>query len=484
MALSVQDAALPRLVLAAPASGHGKTTVATGLMAALTSSGMEVSGHKVGPDYIDPSYHALATGRAGRNLDPHLQGTERIVPLLRHGAARPRPAEIAVVEGVMGLFDGALGTEGFASTAHVARLTASPVVLVVDASAAARSVAALVHGFATFDPGVHVAGVILNKVGSPRHEAELRASLDSIGMPVLGALHRSDAVSAPSRHLGLVPVHERHRESGHLLDALRAWIADGVDLEALVRVARTAGALTEPEWDPAAALGTGAVPTGPTPTTPSGPRPVVAAAAGAAFTFRYAENVELLEAAGVDVVDIDPTHDEVLPDGCSGLYFGGGFPEVHAAPLAENAPLRRAVAHAAGRMPVVAECAGLTYLCRELDGQPMAGVLDASARMTERRTLGYRTATAAGDNVLAATGDDVTGHEFHRTRVTPDAGPAPAWLLAAGPGRGDGDAAATGTPEGFAGPLLHASYLHVHWAGRTSLPARFAAAARRAQHAT
>ncbi|WP_420813842.1 cobyrinate a,c-diamide synthase, partial [Phytoactinopolyspora endophytica] len=198
------------MVIAAPASGQGKTTVASGLMAALRDRGFEVSGHKVGPDYIDPGYHALATGRPARNLDPHLQGEDQIVPLLLHGArAGSRPAEVAVIEGVMGLFDGALGTEGFASTAHVAKLTDTPVVLVVDASAASRSVAALVHGFATFDPHVSLAGVILNKIGSERHATEVKAALSSTGVPVFGVLRRSEGIETPSRHLGLVPVGER-----------------------------------------------------------------------------------------------------------------------------------------------------------------------------------------------------------------------------------------------------------------------------------
>jgi cobyrinic acid a,c-diamide synthase len=456
MALTANDARLPRLVIAAPASGHGKTTVATGLMAALRDRGLEVSGHKVGPDYIDPSYHALATGRPGRNLDPHLQGEELIVPLLRHGAQAGRAADVAVIEGVMGLFDGALGTEGFASTAHVARLTSTPVVLVVDASAAGRSVAAVVHGFATFDAQLTLAGVILNKVGSDRHEAELRAAVRGVGMPVLGALRRSEHLEVPSRHLGLVPAGERHAEAADMLSRLRRWIAAGVDLEAVMRVALTAPPLTRPAWGPTTALD-GEI---------YDPKPVIAVAAGRAFTFRYTENVELLTAAGVEVVDIDPLSDEALPDGCSGLYFGGGFPEIHAESLSANAALRTAVAAAARRMPVVAECAGFTYLCRELDGLAMTGALDASARMTERRTLGYRIATAASDNLLARVGDQVTGHEFHRTHVTPAHGPAPAWEM-------------NGCSEGFAGPLLHASYLHVHWAGHPELARRFADAARR-----
>ncbi|WP_020421888.1 cobyrinate a,c-diamide synthase [Amycolatopsis sp. ATCC 39116] len=436
-----------RVVIAAPASGHGKTTIATGLMAALRARGLAVSGHKVGPDFIDPGYHSLATGRPPRNLDPFLQGESLLVPLLRHGSAG---ADIAVIEGVMGLFDGQLGTEGYASTAHVARLLGAPVVLVVDASAASRSVAAMVLGFARYEPGVEIAGVILNKLGSPRHEEEIRAALVRTGIPVLGALRRSDDIHAPSRHLGLVPAAERDAESRELLPKLAAWVADGVDLEAIVRVARSAPALTAPAWEPSGSY--------------SGPRRVVAAAAGPAFTFRYTETVELLAASGVDVVDLDPLHDKTLPEGCAGLYFGGGFPEVHVEDLSANAPLREELAAAIrSGMPVVAECAGLLYLCRELDGLPMVGALDASAVMTKRGALGYRTASAPVDHLLARAGERVTGHEFHRTVVTPRAGAVPAWEW-------------DGVAEGFASSTLHASYLHVHWAGHPALAHRFAAA--------
>jgi cobyrinic acid a,c-diamide synthase len=451
----------PRVVVAAPGSGQGKTTVATGLMAALRARGLAVSGHKVGPDYIDPGYHALATGRPGRNLDPHLQGEERIVPLLLHGAATPVPADIAVVEGVMGLHDGAIGRAGFASTAHVARLIQAPVLLVVDVTGTSRSVAALVHGFATFGSGPTIAGVILNKVGSPTHEAEIREALAATGVPVLGALGRDAALRTPSRHLGLVPAAERGAVAEQTVRALGAKVGAAVDLDAVLAIARRAPELTAEPWAPATAT--------------AGPALPVAVAAGQAFTFRYAETDELLAAAGLTVVPVDPTRDEALPAGCAGLYLGGGFPEVHAAELSANARLRRAVAAAVdGGLPVVAECAGLLYLCRTLDGAPMVGAIDATAEMTERLTLGYREATAPGPNVLADAGTPVTGHEFHRTRVRPGAGARPAWRYRPRPSVPHG--VAKPVEEGFVAGSLHASYLHVHWAGHPEVAARFAAA--------
>ena len=224
---------VPRLVVAAAASGQGKTTVAVGIMAALSRRGLSVAPVKVGPDYIDPGYHALATGRPGRNLDPWLQGEERLLPLLLHGFRSPAPADLAVVEGVMGLFDGRLGTDGWASTAHVAKATTSPVVLVVDISSAARTVAATVHGLRTFDPAVTVAGVVLNKSGSPRHADEVRRSVEATGLPVLGVLPRDAGVSAPSRHLGLVPAAER-ADAQAALDHLAEQTAEYVDLDGLV----------------------------------------------------------------------------------------------------------------------------------------------------------------------------------------------------------------------------------------------------------
>ncbi|MFC7328810.1 cobyrinate a,c-diamide synthase [Marinactinospora rubrisoli] len=447
------------MVIAAPASGSGKTTIATGLMAALTARGARVSGHKVGPDYIDPGYHALATGRPPRNLDPVLCGEDRVVPLFRHGSAG---ADIAVIEGVMGLFDGAAepahfhGPGDFGCTAHVAHLLGAPVVLVVDAARAGRSVAALVHGFRSYDPHVRVVGVILNQVASDRHERLLRSALEDVGTPVLGAVRRTGAVVTPSRHLGLIPAAERAAQARAAVAELGALVAASCDLDAIVAAARSAPPLAGDSWDPATEVA-----------RPEGTAPRIAIAGGPAFTFGYTENAELLRAGGAQMVTVDPLSDEKLPDGTSALVIGGGFPEVHAADLSANEALRNAVAaFAAGGGPVVGECAGLLYLCRSLDGAPMCGVLPADARMTDRLTLGYRAAVAVRDSVLAAAGTRVSGHEFHRTAVTPAHGAAPAWQWRAG------------APAGFAGPALNASFLHLHWAGAPHLAARLLGAAR------
>lgn len=440
---------LPRLVIAAPASGHGKTMIATGLIAALRATGLEVSGHKVGPDYIDPGYHALAAGRPGRNLDPWLVGEHRIAPLLLHGAATPRPADVAVIEGVMGLHDGAVGRAGFASTAHVARLVSAPVVLVLDTTAQGRTAAATVLGMQRFDPGVTVAGVVLNRVGTDRHERLLRDAMAEVGVPVLGSVARSDAVVTPSRHLGLIPAAERSAEAASIVAALGELVRDSVDLDAVLALARSAPPLDAVAWDPACEV------------TPGPGKPVVAIASGPAFTFGYAETLELLRAAGADVVAFDPLLDASLPDRTAAVVLGGGFPELHAEQLAANRALVAQLADFDG--PVAAECAGLLYLCKAVDGTPMVGRIDAVAHMSATLTLGYREAVADVDSPVAAAGQVVRGHDFHRTVTDPSHGTDAVWRYA-------------GERHGFASGRLAAAYLHTHWAGHPAAAERLVAA--------
>lgn len=444
-----------RLVVAGTHSGVGKTTVASGLMAALSSKGYEVAPFKVGPDFIDPSYHTLAAGRPGRNLDAFLSGPELIGPLFAHGA---RGADIAVIEGVMGLFDGKNGGGDLASTAHVSKLLDAPILLVVDARAMARSVAALVHGYTSFDPDVRVAGVVLNRVGSATHEKMLRDALEPLGIPVLGVLRRDADIHTPDRHLGLVPAAERREEARRSLDALGSVVAGSLDLDAVLRVARSAGPLRADSWSPEA----------PEEERTGGVR--VAVAAGPSFSFLYRENVELLEGAGAEVMSFDPTTDEEVPVGTDALYLGGGFPETYAEALSANRPMRESVRRfAAEGRPIVAECGGLLYLARELDGHSMCGVLDVTARMTDRLTLGYREARALADSPLAVEGAAVRGHEFHYSAVEPEAGENAAWDLA---GRG---------PEGFIAGNVYASYLHTHWAAMPEIPRRLVHAASRTE---
>jgi cobyrinic acid a,c-diamide synthase len=454
------------VVVAGTHSGVGKTTVATGLMAAFAERGRRVAGFKVGPDFIDPSYHALATGRPGRNLDAFLSGPELVAPLFAHGAAG---ADLAIVEGVMGMFDGAGGAGELASTSQVAKLLGAPVLLVVDCSAMAQSVAAVVHGFTSFDREVGVAGLVLNRVASDRHEELLRQALDPLRVPVVGVLRRHASLATPERHLGLVPAAERRAAARRTVAELSAAITQACDLPAIAAIAAAAPGISSTPWVPAIP---GGAPT-PRPSHAGAPSlqrdPLrIGVASGPAFTFLYQENLELLEAGGAELAPVDPTADESLPDRVAALYLGGGFPETHAEALAANQPLRAAVRRfAAAGGPVVAECGGLLYLAHTLDGHAMCGVLAAEGRMTGRLSLGYRRAEAAVASTVAGRGVTVRGHEFHYSRVEPAAGSDAAWLL-------DGD-----RPEGFVAGGVHASYLHTHWAAFPELPARLLEAARK-----
>jgi len=425
----------PRLVVAGVSSGVGKTTVATGLMAALRCAGHRVASAKVGPDYIDPGYHALATGRPGRNLDSWICGEEAIAPLAGRAGAG---ADLLVIEGVMGLFDGSAGDGPDASSASVARLLSAPVVLVVDASAMSGSVAALVHGFASWDPTCPLAGVVLNRVGSPGHETLLRDALAGLGVPVLGALRRDPSLTWRDRHLGLVPVAEDPAGVARSIAALGDAVAAQVDLDAVVAVARSAPRIDVD--DPPAARRAG--------------RARVAVAAGPAFSFVYQDNLEALGSAGADLLAFDPTSDAALPSDATGLYLGGGFPEVFAEHLADNVPLLADARRRIGAgMATWAECGGLLWLSASLDGHRLAGVVPADARMTDRLTLGYRRATQQRPSPLGPAGTELRGHEFHYSTIEP-AGDGLELTGRFGRGR-----------AGWLGPSLFASYLHLHLGG-------------------
>ncbi|UXA08741.1 cobyrinate a,c-diamide synthase [Mycobacterium sp. SMC-2] len=445
---------VPAVVIAAPASGSGKTTVATGLIGALRRAGHAVAPFKVGPDFIDPGYHGLAAGRPGRNLDPVLVGEELVGPLYAHGSGG---ADIAVIEGVMGLFDGRIGPSaaGLAqgSTAQVAGLLGAPVILVVDARGQSHSIAALLHGFSTFDAATRVRGVILNRVGSVRHEHVLRQACEQAGVAVLGAIPRVAELEVPTRYLGLVTAVEYGQRARLAVEAMTDLVAGHVDLAA---VAAVAASRAGPAWDPVTAVGE----------TP-GKGATVAVAAGKAFSFAYAEHAELLRAAGADVVEFDPLADP-LPGGTDAVLLPGGFPEQFTAELSANDAVRRQINElAAAGAPIHAECAGLIYLATELDGHPMCGVLAGSARFTPDLTLAYRDAVAVADSPLYSAGQRAVGHEFHRTTVTFTDSYQPAWVY-----RGnEADTVRDGVVHGG----VHAAYLHTHPAAAPAAVARFVA---------
>lgn len=424
-----------RLVIAAPASGSGKTTVAAGLAAALAARGLVVQPFKVGPDFLDPAVHAWVTGRAARNLDLWM-GSPRWVRWVFAEAAAD--ADVSLVEGVMGLFDGRGAGSGRASTAHVARVLRAPVVLVVDARGMGQSLGAVLHGFATWRADVRLGGVIANQVGSVAHAERLRRAAEAAGVPFLGWLPRTAEIHWPGRHLGLVPPAESPADPDWTTRLAR-WVEQGVDVPAVLRLARSAAPLPGPSRPPRV------VPLD---------RPVrVAVAEDAAFLFYYRENLALLEQLGARLVRFSPLAGDPLPD-AEALYLGGGYPELHAAGLAATAARYRA-ALAARRPLTLAECGGLMYLARTLttaDGRtyPMVGAVPMDVTMESRvQALGYRS-VRAGPRGVFPPGAAFRGHEFHYSRVTRrDAGP-PAWTA--------GD-----TTDGFAAPWISAGYVHLYF---------------------
>jgi cobyrinic acid a,c-diamide synthase len=442
--------AVPRVVIAAPSSGHGKTAVAVGLLAALRARGLTTAGFKIGPDHVDAAYLGLAAGRPGRNLDPRMVGAAKVGPLFSYGAAG---ADLAVIEGTMGLYDGLAGKHEAESTAQIAGLLRAPVVLVVDVAAMGASVAALAHGFRAYDELIWLGGVILNRVASDRHEDLLRESLDEIGIPVLGALRQRELPRSglPARAEGVVPVVHHTVAATRAVRHLGEAITGSVDLDRVLALARSAPRLVADVWTP--------------PTSIPATRPVIAVAGSTRCSYGYAETGELLTAAGAEVVAFDPLRDERLPEDATGLVVGGALPEGYLDELAANVALAAAVREfAAGGGPIVAEGTALSWMAREFDGRPMCGVLDVVGQTGEHPVVGYREATAQTDGPHLVAGTSVVGHKAHRGQVTPRVGQHPAWSW---PG---------GRPEGFVRDGIHASYLCLHWAAQPDLASRFVTA--------
>lgn len=442
------------IIIAGERSGVGKTTVTLALLAALRNRQETVQSFKVGPDYIDPMFHQSVTGRACRNLDPVLTSEAYVQQCF---ATHRQTAECVLVEGVMGLFDGASGTTDFASTAHIARLLHLPVVLILNCSSLSRSIAAIAHGYSTFDSRIQIAGLILNRVGSDRHLELLTDALAPLNLPILGVLRRQDDIAIPDRHLGLVPASELSQLDGVIdrLAHLGETCFDWARLLPMLKGERVSKPEIEQESSAPSLFSTR-----------------IAIAQDPAFSFYYADNLDLLRRLGAELVEWSPLRDRTLPAGVQGLYFGGGFPEVFAEALSDNLPARQAVRSAlqAGT-PTYAECGGLMYLCEQIvdfDGKayPMAGVLPTSAVMGKRLTLGYRQAIARQDSALVKQGDRVWGHEFHRSTLTLES-PQPLFDLQGY------DSKLHFKPEGWQQNQLHASYLHLHFGAQPQLARRF-----------
>lgn len=442
---------IPRLVIAGTHSGVGKTTLATGLMAALKKRERSIQGYKVGPDYIDPSYHAAATGLASRNLDRWLLGEQLPSVFAQNVGDR-----WAVIEGVMGMFDGMSGTAGFGSTADVAKLLQAPIILIVDASSMSRSVAALVHGFNTYDPAVNLQGVILNRVKSSAQEKILREALNELQIPVLGVLPKEAALHLPERHLGLVPVGEGGLLAG-FIDTLSRLVSKHIDLEQVERIM-----LGAPDLDESFLV-------------PRSSQPKVqenkfrlGLALDEAFLFYYQDALDLAKRMNFIVVPFSPLHDMTLPPDLDGIFIGGGFPELHLDRLSKNLTFLDSLrSYAASGKPVYAECGGYMYLGRSItdfEGRefPLAGLIPMKAEMTTRlQGIGYRRGVLREDTFLGPRGTTVQGHEFHYSRVTFDQEFPPAYELF----KGDQSA----RMEGYAQDNIVASYLHLHFSGQSEL---------------
>lgn len=451
-----------RIAIAGTTSGVGKTSVTLGLARSLARRELRVQTFKVGPDFLDPTYLAMASGRPCYNLDGWMTSREYVCELFDRATA---DADIAIIEGVMGLFDGASPDALDGSTAEIARWLDAPVLLVVDAHGAARSLAATVQGFVHFEPGVQIAGVIANRCGSDRHRDWLARSLDAAHLPPLvGAIPRDSLPRLENRHLGLVAA-EHSRITPELLDQLADAVEKCVDMgpvgNALRGVPRAeTRSLTERR----------------------GGRSLqqdarIGIARDQAFHFYYPDNLEALEAAGAKLVEFSPLADDRLPADLDAILLGGGYPEAHARRLAANESMRCAIADfAASGRPLYAECGGLMYLSRAvttLDGErfPMAGVIPIETVMQARlAALGYVEATLTTDGPLGPAGQICRGHEFHYSHVVLDESESAGWLPAFSIERRRADAIES---HGYARGNVVAVYLHLHWASRPDWPRRF-----------
>jgi cobyrinic acid a,c-diamide synthase len=453
---------VPRIVIAAAASGAGKTTIAAGLIAALRRQGLAVQPFKCGPDYIDPSYHERAAGRPCRNLDAWMLDGAQLLDGFSRACG---DADIAVIEGVMGLFDGSNWHDERASTAHIAKLLGAPVLLVVDIAGGARRAAAVVMGCQHFDRDLALRGVILNFAGSEGHAKGCAGAITTItGLPALGWLPRDSMLMIPERHLGLVPGGE-HLDSGSLIADIADAVTERFDLAAVIEIARTAGAM------PGISVSAPVVHREPD------ARPVIAVARDDAFCFYYPENLELLTEAGAAIEFFSPLKGELPSPNVAGVYLGGGYPELHASQLASNVGLWHALKELRVRdAPIYAECGGFMVLTQGLidcEGRrwPMAGLIPGVARMTEKlAALGYRHAAARHPNLLTDGGGELRGHEFrYSTWVCdePIADDDIAWQV-----RGT-RAEAPADSGGFVSGNLLASYLHIHFAQRAGIASRF-----------
>jgi len=457
---------LPRILLAGDRSSSGKTTIVAGLLSALRNRGLAIQSYKVALDYIDPSYHTGITGRWCRNLDGHLMPEKTIREVYAHAA---EGADVAVIEGVRGLYEGYDGDRG--STAQIAKMLRSPVILVVDARSITRSAAALVKGYVDFDPDVEIKGVILNKIGGQRHtEKAISAIRDHAGVEVVGVIPRDESMHLSMRHLGLVPMLEGERRQAGFAERLakiREVVEEGLDIDRILEIAAEAEPLEEPVPDLYLPNRTG-----------EGVR--IGVALDEAFNFYYRENVELMELSGAEVVPVSPIHDPALPE-IDGLYIGGGYPELYSKELSENGSMMESIRRAhEDDIPIFAECGGLMYLCEEIDwggeSHPAVGLVPAKTRKGGRRIVSYTEGEFLRDCSMGPRGAKFLGHEFHHSELVLDEGADVEYAIRLRRG--------TGIEKGLDGIVdgnLVASYNHFHAASYREFPRHFIKCAREAR---
>ena len=459
---------LPRVLLAGDRSSSGKTTIVAGLLSALRNRDLAVQSYKVALDYIDPSYHTGITGRWCRNLDGHLMPEKTIREVYAHAA---EGAEVAVIEGVRGLYEGYDGDRG--STAQIAKMLKAPVILVVDARSITRSAAALVKGYIDFAPAVDIRGVILNKVGGGRHaEKAISAIRDHAGVEVVGVIPRDDSMHLAMRHLGLVPMLEgekRHAGFAERLDKIRRVVEEGLDIDRILEIAAEAEPLPTPELDLYRPSREG-----------DGVR--IGVALDEAFNFYYRDNLELIELSGAEVVPVSPVHDQSLPE-VDGLYIGGGYPELYAKELSENRSMIGSIrgAHEEG-VPIFAECGGLMYLCEEIDwggeSRPAVGLVPAKTRKGGQRIVSYTEGEFLRDCSMGPRGASFLGHEFHHSELVFDDDARSKVEYAIRLRRGTG---IENGKDGIVEGNMVASYNHFHGASYRLFPSHFIKSAREAR---
>ena len=444
----------PRLLIAAPSSGSGKTTVTVGIMAAL-SENREVQGFKVGPDYIDPNYHSIATGRISRNLDTWMLSKNNVAGIFSRGQ---KGADISIIEGVMGLFDGIDGKSERGSSAEVAKLLKVPVVLVIDVRSMARSAAAIALGFKNFDPDLILGGVIANRVGSLKHAQMVTEAFENIGLKVLGCIPRDASLNVPERHLGLYTAGERSQATEKFIANAKRSVQQHIDLEQLMEIADNTPQITHSY----------------PPIIKSEKKNIrIAIARDEAFSFYYQDNFDLLEAAGAEIVFFSPLRDEKLPEDISGLYLGGGYPELYASQLSDNSKLLTSIVKMIHLgLPTYAECGGLMTLTShflDADGKkhPMLAVLPGYTQLTNKLKMGYREVSSLGETLLLDEDDFARGHEFHYSEwINEKDSEHLAYKIKSRDGKNE-------NLTGFTKGNLLASYIHLHFGSNPEIATTF-----------